>query len=111
MGSHIPLGLCRLGDCSRDYHSPRDGVPSSLCTGTESSNAKDTAGSAKAGSSFSMFCPSILQGKGPLSPRAWEEPGSGFVTATEESPLSSQRPMFLIRGPGIEGGAHLYMYI
>lgn len=39
----IPL---RLGECSRDYHSPRDGVPRSHCIGTET-NAKDTAESAK----------------------------------------------------------------
>lgn len=56
-------------------------------------NAKDTAGSAKAGPSFSIFCPSILQGKGSLSHRDQEEPGSGFVKAAEESPLSSQRSM------------------
>lgn len=49
--------------------SPRDGVPRSHCTDAET-EVKDIAGPARAGPPFSsLSCPSILQGKGPLSPR------------------------------------------
>lgn len=74
--------------------------------------------SARAGPSFSMFsmfsCPSILQGKGPLT-QGLGRTSIWFCTATEES---SQFPVFhvsphsmlLVRDPSIEGWVYTSTY-
>lgn len=96
--------------------SKRWGAEQPLYRHRDSVQCQRHSGSAKAGPSFSMFCPSRLQGKGPFTQglgrtRVWlcqsyrREPFQ--FPAFHVSPHS-----MLIRGPGVEGGcAPLHVYL